>query len=199
MNNKVAIVGTFVLGAIAGACSSYIYLKKKFQLIADEEIESVKAALIANFEQQTNAKKTNEETIEETEEDLDSKYFEYQETDKKEYTNRINSNGYSPDHVKVRKTIYPIDPRDFGEIDDYEQVSLIYYADGVLCDEDNIPIENVEQKVGENFASHIGDYEEDSVIIQNDNLRVYYEIIADVRNYTDTRRGGLSKFSEDND
>ena len=191
MNKSIAYVGTFILGAAAGAIGAYVYLKKKFQMITYEEIESVKKAFAENYGSQSKN--------EESDEDPDSKYFEYPEETKNEYANTVNTNGYSSSPVEIRKTIYPIDPQFFGEIEDYEQVSLTYYSDGVLCDEDDNPIENIDQKVGNDFASHIGEYEDDSVMIQNDNLRCYFEIIEDVRKYTEVRKGGMSRFDEDED
>ena len=79
-----------------------------------------------------------------------------------------------------------IEPDEYGERIDYEQISLTYFADKVLADEDTLDIiEDVKGTVGEFFADHFGEYEDDSVFVRNDLTRCEYEILADTRKYTD--------------
>lgn len=80
---------------------------------------------------------------------------------------------------------YVITPDLFGETFDYDQISLIYYADGVLTDDNDQPVEDIANTVGVDFASHFGEYEDDSVFIRNDVLKNEYEILADRRSYSD--------------
>ena len=77
-----------------------------------------------------------------------------------------------------------IPPEEFGE-EDYAVISLNYYADGVLADDWDKVIEDVENTVGEDFANHFGEYEDDSVFVRNDELEKDYEILLDMRNYSD--------------
>lgn len=62
-----------------------------------------------------------------------------------------------------------------------------YYADGVLVDEDEDPLEipEIATSIGLDFASHFGDYDEDSVHIRNDMRHIDYEIVRDLRKYGD--------------
>ena len=80
---------------------------------------------------------------------------------------------------------YVIPPDEFDELDGYEVISLTYYADGVLTDDYNEPVEDVENTVGSDSLTHFGEYEDDSVFVRNDNLKVDYEILADMRKYSD--------------
>ena len=82
---------------------------------------------------------------------------------------------------------YVISPEEFGEMEDegYETISLIYYADKVLTDDDNELVEDVENTVGTESLTHFGEYEDDSVFVRNDRLKADYEILLDTRNYSD--------------
>ena len=82
---------------------------------------------------------------------------------------------------------YIITPDEFGEFDDYETISLTYYADGVLTDDMDEPIEDVDGLVGVDSLSHFGEYEDDSVFVRNDRMKADYEILSDLRNYSDIK------------
>lgn len=85
---------------------------------------------------------------------------------------------------------YVISPDDYGENDNYTQISLVYYAgDGVLADDEDEVVEDIEDTVGEDFAEHFGEYEDDSVFIRNDRLRCDYEILRDNRSFSDVAEG----------
>ena len=77
-----------------------------------------------------------------------------------------------------------ISPEEFGEFEEYEKISLTYYADQVLTDENDEEVDNVEECVGVESLNHFGDYEDDSVFVRNDRLKCDYEILLDQRNYT---------------
>lgn len=82
---------------------------------------------------------------------------------------------------------YVITPGEFGEKDDYDIISLTYYADEVLTDEEN-ELVDVENTVGYDSLTHFGEYEDDSVFVRNDRRRTDYEILKDYREYSDVVR-----------
>ena len=82
---------------------------------------------------------------------------------------------------------YTIDPRDFGMDEDYEEVSLLYHADGYLTDEDNVLVDDIETTVGFKCLDTFGEYESDAVYVQNDELKTYYEILRVDSNYSDLK------------
>lgn len=49
-----------------------------------------------------------------------------------------------------------IPPEQFGDNEEHEQISLTYYADGVLADENDEVIEDVEDAVGIDSLNHFG-------------------------------------------
>lgn len=80
---------------------------------------------------------------------------------------------------------YVISPDEFGEFEDYERISLSYYADQILADEDDEKVEDVDNVVGLESLAHFGEYEDDSVFVRNDRLKCDYEILLDQRTYSD--------------
>ena len=82
---------------------------------------------------------------------------------------------------------YVIEPEIFGEDPDYETISLTYYADGVLTDENNCIIDpgEIESLIGEESLDHFGEYEDDSVFVRNEERKTDYEILSVPGNYDD--------------
>ena len=123
-----------------------------------------------------------------------------QKQDIASYAKALHDTGYTVNYNDLKATgeaqkakqpekdpdIFVIAPEDFGENPEYKQVSLTYYAgDQVLADEDNTIIRDPEKIVGEDFESHFGEYEEDSVFVRNERLHCEYEILRDLRRYID--------------
>ena len=61
--------------------------------------------------------------------------------------------------------------------------SLTYTADGVLLDDMNEIVDDIEEVVGEDSLEHFGEYEDDPVYVRNDAKKCDYEILLDQRNY----------------
>lgn len=81
---------------------------------------------------------------------------------------------------------YHIDVDDFGTKDLYSEITVMLYIDVdkttnpndpvyILCDEDDQPIENVEQTVGD-YTKYVTAYA-DPIYMRNDRLRIDYEIL----------------------
>ena len=172
----------FSLGVAAGLAISWKYNKDKYETIAREEISDVKEryrSKIEHAEKETDI----EESDEDAEEELVSGF-------KNEYENMMRNLGYKDYGEKkgedeVAKP-YVIKPEEFGQTDDdYDLISLNYYADGVLTDDFDDIIEDVEGTVGEDSLSHFGEYENDTVYVRNDARKVDYEICLDNRKFSE--------------
>ena len=61
----------------------------------------------------------------------------------------------------------------------------IIQRDGVLADENDEVIEDVEDAVGIDSLNHFGEYEDDSVFVRNDARKCDYEILLDQRTYSE--------------
>ena len=181
--NKLLGVFIFAVGATVGSVVTWKLLKTKYERIAQEEIDSVKEA----FSQRVNS--DDNDIKNDTEKDKT-------EDDDEEYFVRVNDLGYTSSSVpyvnEVKKkgggTVkrpYVITPDEFGEIYEYDTISLRYYADKVLTDEDDVIITNVDEIIGEDSLTHFGEYEDDSVFVRNDEMKADYEILLDLRKYYD--------------
>ena len=175
--NKVLIFGA---GAAVGAGASWFFLKTRYERIAQEEIDSVKEVF---------ARRECEVIEEETEEDIDP---EIVEAVKEEAKHILTNEGYTNYSVikKVEEVEKPyvIPPEEAGEFSNYEYIYLTYYADKVLTDDLDEPVEDVEATVGLDSLNHFGEYESDTVFVRNDRLKADYEIQLDVRKYSELEK-----------
>ena len=89
-------------GAICGFGASYMMLKRKYENLIQEEIESVKAVYKKN--QDVKDKETEESPIDKAD-------------------SIINQNGYNPLRYGAVKSIQVISPDEFGDEPDYERLN----------------------------------------------------------------------------
>lgn len=85
------------------------------------------------------------------------------------------------------RTPYVIKPEEF-DIGDYEVITLRYYDDDVVTVDNTgrvLTEDEIEECVGLDSLTHFGEYEEDSVFVRNDDLRIDYEILRDEDDYYD--------------
>ena len=145
----------FVLGAAVGSVVTWQYTKKKYEQIAQEEIDSVKEI----FSRRESA--ADVEIV--TPEPQTAKVGKPEEKpDISEYAARLEREGYTnysnasagekkeEQEEAMEMKPYVISPDEFGEFEDYERISLSYYADHILADEDDEKVEDVDNVVGLN-------------------------------------------------
>lgn len=180
--NKLSYLLTFAAGALIGSAATWYFVKDKYEKLAQEEIDSVKETFKKSYEDQ---EVKHEEEIHEVEKKYYNSLAQNYGYEKKSRLETILEED-EEEEVKKMDEPYVIKPYEFGDYIDYEQISLLYFADGVLADEDTLDvIDDVEETVGEYFADHFGEYEEDSVYVRNDAKRCEYEILKDERQYKD--------------
>lgn len=159
---------SFLAGAAIGSLITWQFVKNKYEQIAQEEIDSVKEVF---------GKKAEAEEI--------------KKSDILDYESKVTELGYTkkPENKKEEDVLmdkpYVISPEEFGQFDDYETISLTYYADSVLADDNDELVNDVDNIVGFDSLNHFGEYEEDSVFVRNDRLKCDYEILLDKRKYAD--------------
>jgi hypothetical protein len=171
-----------------GAVAAWGMARKKYEQIAQEEIDSVKEQFSRRAVQDGRAEETAKE------EDDGDKDSEPEEPHRKEHTayqTMIERCGYANKECRKEEGVerpYVIKPEEFGEFGEYETISLTYYADQILADDGDELVEDVEGTVGFESLGHFGEYEDDSVFVRNDRLKCDYEILLDSRNYADVRK-----------
>lgn len=173
MKDTLSKIFIFAAGAAIGTVVTWRLLKTKYEQIAREEIDSVKETFAKRL------KKENPETSDSEVKGMSEGVASLVED--LGYINYANDDG--KEEGDVRKP-YVISPEEFGDAD-YETISLTYYADGVVTDGFDEPIENVEETIGAESLTHFGEYEDDSVFVRNEAEEIDYEILLDVRKYSD--------------
>lgn len=182
----------FMAGATVGAAGAWLYLKRYYEQIAQEEIDSVKAAFAERKDFTINKQPGEDVEINKKKADmakLKPDLVDYaaklQEQGYTNYSAKSEKNNKEEENLPVSEKPYIISPEEYGDFDDYTKLSLTYYSDGTLADDEDEIIDNIDETVGSDFAEHFGDYEDDSVFIRNDRLKCDYEILRDNRSYTD--------------
>ena len=189
MNTKVACAIAFVAGAAVGVAASWRVLDTKYKKLADKEIASVKELFYSK------PVENNEEPDESEEEEFEqSPEEDFTEEEKEEYVNLTsNYTNYATKSVVEEEPNveitdcepYVISPVELGDCD-YDVIDLIYYeGDNTLTDEEDEIIDDVGDLIGWESLEHFGEYEDDSVCVRNDVRKVDYEVLLDVRKYSE--------------
>ena len=177
---------TLVIGAGIGSVITWKVMETRYNTIIEEEIRSVKETF----------SKESQDTEEEKPDDATENTEEEEHEILSAISDIINQNGYNTmsdevreekkkkgnDDTECKKGAHVISPEEFGELD-YPIISLDYYTDDVLMNDRGKIITNVKELVGEDFASHFGEYEDDPdiVYVRNDLQCIDYEICRDYR------------------
>lgn len=182
MSNKaLSYAFIFSLGAAVGSAVAWRLCKNKYEQIAREEIASVKEVFSERLKKEAETVTPEHEETKTNVEDANT----YEEI-ARDYNTVSNADRSERKEDHVSKP-YVISPDEFGEDEEYECISLTYYADNVLTDDVDDVIYDIDGIVGEYSLTQFGAYDgdEDSVYVKNDKTRCYYEILRDSRNYSD--------------
>lgn len=209
MNNKVNCGIMFATGLVLGLGGGYFFAKKKYEVIANEEIESAKEAF--NETNQNLANKLNKLSEQAAEELLANKG-----NSPMDYINKINQEENESEDIKLddsaiteeevsnifvkyggkevaptpsvpnisSEPIYVITPDEYGELDNYNLVSLTLTKDGYLLDDHNEVVDDPLGAVGDTLVD-MGKYEDDAIHVRNDIRQCDYEVLQDNRTLAD--------------
>lgn len=178
MKNILNNIVIFSLGAAVGSVITWKLIKTKYEQIAQDEINEVREFY---------HKKMSEQDADKDYSDWAEEHPKECKEDKENYASILKENDYIKKKGGAKEMFdkpYVISPDEFGE-NDYETESLTYYEDGVLADDFDNVIENIDELVGIDSLNHFGEYEDDSVFVRNDMLKIDYEILMDTRKYSE--------------
>lgn len=192
MNKDLLVKGMiFLAGGAIGSVVTWKLVKTKYEQTIEDKNEEILFLRDRYSSESKSGKKTGEEITEGLKDGIE----EPDELSIHKIRERVQELGYINDRVmkekeredeKNMKRPYVIAPEESWE-QDYPTITLTYYeGDGVLADDRNKIIDNVDELVGEDFAEHFGEYEDDSVYIRNDAMEVYYEILRDYGSYSES-------------
>lgn len=171
----------FLAGGAIGSLATWKLVKTKYEKIADEEIESMREY----YKNKTCSEKSAEGLQEgiENPDELTIQKIKDRVQKLGEINKQIMNEEKEDEEDMGKPEVIP--PEESWE-QDYPTLSLTYFeGDDVLADESDKIVVNIDELVGEDFASHFGEYEQDSVFVRNDKLGVYYEILRDYGTYAE--------------
>ena len=211
--SKLSTVIAFFTGAAIGGATVWYITKERYAQLAEEEISSVKEAYAQRESKREKAEKALRRYQGEGEKEptdvnepktpvVTTKVTEKESIS--EYAKRVQNGApmeYSktvvpPKAMEPEKPAppvtsgdvpYVISPEEFDELEGYTPISLTYFADGLLADENGVIVDDVEEIIGD-ALDHFGEYEEDAVFARNDAKRCDYEILKDERTYAEFRK-----------
>ena len=195
MNNYVAFGIGAGIGLILGGGTSFLICNTVMRNRYEQQLlEDVESAKIEYRRLVKELKKKQEKEIAEAEKSIKSKAnlnkpaLDIQRT---QYMSIAKEYGEVTKHEPEIR-IEVIAPEDFGLMDEdgFTSEELMYFADGILVNEDDEIIEDADSLVGTEFADHFGEYEDDSVYIRNyanktdfcilKSLKTYKEAVSDI-------------------
>lgn len=184
MNKTAAAALGFLLGAASGAAGAWYILKTRYEQMAQEEIDSVKDVFRKRYNE------LKEQIDPKKDEDPDTEIIDDPiavETakniiDYSSYSTKSDKIVENTEHVNIDPP-YVITPEEFSEFEDYGTISLYFFRDQILTDDDYELLEDVDDVIGFESLNHFGEYEDDAVYVRNDRLKTDYEILRDERTY----------------
>ena len=179
----------FALGVVTGTFAGAQIAKKKYEEIANEEIEEIRAYY---KEREKEVKEIEESNAVEAPEE---KSIEVEE--RKQYDNIIKRGNYmavdEEEQNNVCDEAYPIDPSEFGNDGKNATETLTYFADGVLVNEVDEVVEDPDLVVGRHHIDIFNEFPDATcVYVRNDLDGTDYEILKDDWCWSDFNEKGYA-------
>ena len=176
----------FTAGLVMGSVVTWKMTKDKYEQWANDEIRMMREYYNQKEEEYYEEEDLDEEPIE-----AEVRTERSTKPDLTEYTSRLNESGYidyseiskkdeeEDDESDMEEKPYVISPEEFGDFDDYETIELTYYKNGCVTDDQDILMSNdeVEEAIGWNNITRMGEYEEDALHVRNEKRKTDYEIL----------------------
>lgn len=160
MSNKLKIVLAFVAGAVSGSLGTFYIVREVFRQQAEEEIKAVRDIYMKRDADEMKDAREKEGIVEQTEEELAEYYLdrlkelgvgvmteeEYQERELVNPVDDLEDEGpteYADEPEEIDKSEF------YNGWDQYDSVSLTLYSkDGVILDEVEDIVDNIDQYIG---------------------------------------------------
>ena len=170
----------FAIGTLTGTFVGAQIAKKKYEEIANEEIEEIRAYY------KERATELPEQTVE-MECDKEEKPVEkivIHDVERKQYNDIIQRGNYvandEEEQTNTQYAPYAIDPSEFGKDGEYDTMTCTYFADGILVDDVEQEFEDWDLHVGRHHIDIFNEFPEATcVYVRNDYDGMDYEILKD--------------------
>lgn len=173
--NKYIMAGiSFLTGAAISGFSAWFIAKKRYECRHQQEMDAVWKDLQKDKKIEMKVHLDDENLKSEPAVDIIHK------PDLATYANVVRQNEYSDetDLPKTNDYIYEIDNSQLDE-DEYQIIDLTLYADGILADDADYPIRDVENCVGTHYLEIMNG--KDEAFIRNEKRKIDYDICRSLR------------------
>lgn len=193
MKSKILCIATFLGGFGMGSLITWVAIKDYYRQKEEEAVESVKKSLDDYYSSKERAKMNEELKEEQANIILNNSYSSKLLSNEKNETEASSNETEveeSEEKIEMNNPVtndvpYSISPDDFAEITDYDVRSLFLYADGVVASDDDVPVENPTELLGDDYEDYIGEYEEDCAYFRNDQLETDFELLVSSKTYSE--------------
>lgn len=185
-------IGIFLAGVAIGAGSCYIFVKKHYEKIAQEEIDSVKEYYSRS--KQFTSEEEEEKDIPEIEEFVSEppkveESINYSEYAAKRIGDKLRENiekGRNEEHmVKYEHPTdedtvpYIIDDKTVGNVSFYARATLLYYMgnDTLVDEESDEPVDDIQGTIGKDNLEILKSIPETTIYVRNVGYGIDYEVI----------------------
>lgn len=198
----------FLIGLVIGSVLTYHGLKNKVEAEIDEEVNKIKDFYKDQLEKQQAEYFEKEEylkskvAVAEDKGSIVSKVInmknveKFEEKQNDETKDEVGSEETTTgafeiveDDIIAQDKPFVIEEDRVGEYISYDLISLIYFSDGVLTDDWEVPVENPDETVGKEYVEYF-ETGEDVVYVRNDKLKCEFEITRDLRTYEEVKEEG---------
>lgn len=188
MNNTIRNIFIFAAGIGVGSISTLYLVKSHYEEEKRKEIEDIR-----DFYRNRQGSPSTSDT-----DDRDETESYVNKEIKNDYSKVLTQEKYKEEKpIVVDKekaldeefTPYVISEDDFGEMIGYDAINLVYFADDILVDDNEDPVEDITNLIGDEALLIFRDCPEvDTVYVRNNSLEIDYEIERDTRNFADVSR-----------
>lgn len=201
----------FLVGLVIGSVLTYHGLKNKVEAEIDEEVNKVKEFYKDQLEKQQAEYFEKEEylksksAVAEDKGSVVSKIInlknveKFEEKQNEETEDEVDAGETTTgafeifeDNIIAQDKPFVIEEDRVGEYISYDLISLIYFSDGVLTDDWEVPVENPDETVGKEYVEYF-ETGEDVVYVRNDKLKCDFEITRDLRTYEEVKEEGTER------
>jgi hypothetical protein len=202
MNNLVKNAIIFSAGAAIGAVTAVFVVKKKYEAIAEQEIEAMREYKCKKRrpEESVNDTEEPEPRSEEKKANIKREKKEYEKmvkeySDAEQESAATQYNEYEQLSASANRPNYPdpyvISLEQFSEENDhYDKINLYYYqGDDTLCDVDEVIVDDLLRTVGEDSLDSFDEH--NTVYVRNERLQIDYEIILCGGKYSEIVLGNV--------
>ena len=192
--NSIKYALIFAAGFGVGIAATYKTVKKYYEQIAQEEIDSVKERYgRGHIESEPVDEENTEETVNLYKKIIgEEDYKDYSEISRKPPEEKTQKEEVSEEVTSVRTEKYLIPETDFMNREDegYDYATLHYYSkDGIVVDDNGEPVVDVEEKIGFSSLARFGEFESDAIYIRNEKYKCDYEVLLELGDFEETQFG----------